>query len=381
MPAPLEKDPIDLINAALDAEGFDADGEVAIEPDTDAPVDEVTTDTVETSEIVDPAIEAATDDTEVADPDAAAVAEAAAKVLNQDEFDLLCDELGFRAPKQGQKENKIPVSRVRARVKTALKKYADKFGAERGELTGKVTKADTELATFRRVDQAIAAGATDPAAARRYIEMLAAVHPAYKAFLAAGESVSAPAVPQALTDLGPKPGPDEKYPDGTVGFSPAQLEKRDEWLLASAEIRAYERNKKETDARLGPLESERKAAAALAEDRPRVAARIGAIRDQWGERFLAQERTELAQKGSSEIAQYQAAHPELSFEQVVTAVLLPKLRADRTAIKQEVIAEMNSKRKMAKPSLGQGTRTAVATGPKSSTDIINDILDKAGITE
>lgn len=385
MPTVPTADTTDIMQAALDEAGFNADGELAPEPDvTEDPettIDDVTPEATETSEEPEAATESATETTETTDEvDPEAAKAAAAKALNQDEYDLLCDELGFRAPKPGQRENKIPVSRVRARVKTAIKKYAEKFGLERNELTGKVSAADAELQTFRRVDQAIAAGAVDPAAARRYIEMLAAVHPAYKVFLGGSEGgVTAAAVPQALKDLGPKPGPDLKYDDGTVGFSPEQLEKRDEWLAASAEIRGYERSKKEFETRFGPMESEHRQRLTAQQEAPKVLARISAIREQWGEPFLAQERMETAQKGSSDIAKYQAAHPGVPFEQVVAAVLLPKLRADRTTMRADIIRELNGKKKAAKPSVGQATRTTAPAGPKSTIDIINEELDRAGL--
>lgn len=387
MPTPTPLDSADVINAALDEAGVTLGDELAPEPDLDE-TPEVETPEPDVTETTD---EAAIPETEVpegeeapvvdeADKDAAA--KAAAKVTG-DEFDALCDELGFRLPKPGQRENKIPQSRVRARVKTALQKQAAKFGTERTDLTGKLTSADGELQTFRRADALIAEGASDPAKARQYIELLAAIHPAYKAFLspaaAAAAGASETAVPQALKDLGPKPGPDITYTDGTTGFSQAQLDKRDEWLAASAEIRGYERSKKEFETRFGPIEKQFKTAADREAEAPRIEARITAIRDQWGELFIAQERAETAKKGSSEIAQYQAAHPGVPFEQVVAAVLIPKMRADRTTMRQELLKELNGKKKAAKTGTAQATRTVVPAGDKTTADIINEQLDKAGI--
>lgn len=382
MPTVPDKDTTDVIQAALDEAGINAEGEIEtdlepeVEVEPEAPV-------VDDEPIVEdePVAEVPADGElePEADPEAEAAKAVAAKLVPAaDEFDALCDELGFRAPKPGQKENKIPQSRVRARVKTALKKQAEKFGAERTELTGKATAVDTELQTFRRADAIIAKGATDPAAARQYIEMLAAIHPAYKAFLGAAPA-AADTVPQSLKDLGPKPGPDIKYDDGTTGFSQEQLDKRDEWLAASAEIRGYERSKKEFEARFGPYESAHKADRARAEEAPRVAARIATIRDQWGELFIAQERAETAKAGSSDIAKYQAAHPGMPFEQVVAAVLLPLMRADRTTMRASILAELNGKKKVAKPSTGQATRAVIPSGPRSTTEVIEEELAKAGL--
>lgn len=381
MPTVPTADTTDIMQAALDEAGFNADGEIeTADPDPDPEIVADPDPEVVADPVADPDPDADPDpNAEVIDPDA--VAKAAAKVTNQDEFDALCDELGFRAPKAGQRENKIPQSRVRARVKTALKKYSEKFGTERTDLTGKLSAADTELQTFRRVDQAIAAGATDPAAARRYIEMLAAVHPAYKAFLGDG-STAAPAstVPQSIKDLGPKPGPDLKYDDGTTGFSQEQLDKRDEWLAASAEIRGYERSKKEFETRFGPMETAHKTALERAAEQPRIEARVAAVREQWGELFLAQERTELAKKGSSEIAKYQAAHPGVPFEQVVAAVLLPKLQTDRTKMRTEILAELKRKPVASTAPIAavKPGATEEPTGPRSTQDVIREALREAG---
>ncbi len=381
-----EKDSADIVQAALTAAGIDDDGEVPpedpdIPEDTGEAVVEETPEDPAGSEELEAAIEPATEGTEeTVEPEAEEVKKAAAKAVPVDEFDALLDELGFRLPKAGQKENKVPISRTRARMKTALKKYADKCGVERTDLTGKVSKADEELQTFRRADQIIAAGATDPAAARRYIEMLAAVHPAYKAFLAPVAADTTVAVPQALKDLGPKPGPDLKYDDGTVGFSPEQLEKRDEWLAASAEIRGYERSKKEFETRFGPIEQAHKSAATRAQEAPKVEARINAIRETWGEPFIAQERMETARKGSSDIAKYQAAHPGVPFEQVVSAVLVARLRADRTTMRADILREMNGKKKAASKTTSQQTRVASpSAGPKTSRDLVSEALERAGL--
>lgn len=396
MPTVPEKDTTDVMQAALDEAGFDANGELNPDPpdvtdDIDTTTDDTTTDdTVTTADPVADVMadETVTDDTIVEpDPDAEAAAaadaeaakKAAAKATATDEFDKMLDEFGWRLPKPGQKENKIPQSRARARAKTLLKKVHEQFGTERTALTTKLSAADTELQTFRRADAAIAAGATDPAAARHYIEMLAAIHPAYKVFLGGGGTTdTAVSVPQALKDLGPKPGPDLRYDDGTVGFSPEQLEKRDEWLAASAEIRGYERSKKEFETRFGPFEKAHKDTVTRQTDLQAAEARIAEIREDWGQPFIDQENLERVKKGSSDIAKYQAAHPGVPFERVVRAVLLPKLRADRTTIRQEVITDLNRRKKVAKPSTGQASRT-VTTGPKTTEEIIQAEIDRAGI--
>lgn len=103
-----EKDSATIINDLLNAEGFGADGEITTEA-TDETVDTETTEdaVVDTTEESVDTTDTTTETTEEV-VDEAAVAAAAAKATNQDEFDKILDEAGWRLPKPGQKENKIP---------------------------------------------------------------------------------------------------------------------------------------------------------------------------------------------------------------------------------------------------------------------------------
>ncbi len=373
-----EKDSATIINDLLNAEGFDAEGVQT--PEGEETVETETTEeaVAETTETTEEATTETTDTTEEV-VDEAAVAAAAAKATSQDEFDKILDEAGWRLPKPGQKENKIPQTRARARAKTLLKKVADQHGITLSELKGQLTKAQERAALADNWDQVVAA--KDEEGAKAFLRRLALIHPVYERFVTGGTTTTAaPAVPQALKDLGPKPGPDLKYDDGTVGFSPDQLDKRDEWLASAAEIRGYERSKKEFDTRFGPIESLHKDATARAAERPKVEARIASIREQWGELFVAQERQESAARGSSDIGKYQAAHPEMPFEQVVAAVLLPKLKADRTTMRANIIKELNERKKVAKPGTSQATKTTTSSGPLTSRQIVERELERAGIT-
>lgn len=352
-----------------EADDDDAEGDEAPEgdetPDDEADGDE--DDAAETPEGDEP------------DAEEVAKAEAAAKAVTTDEFDKLLDELGFRAPKKGQKVNRMPLDRVRARMKTALKKYAATRDTGVSELNTKLTAHQARIDEMDRVEALIKSSDADPANARKYVELLAGFHPAFKAFLAEPQAppLSADAeVQAAITKLGAKPGPDIDYKDGTFGYSPEQMEKREQWLSDMAEIKAEARAVRRMEPRLSSIEQERKTAEQQAKDAPRIAAQLDVRRTMWGPHFVADEK-----KGyeGSEILAYQRAH-KCSFDEATAAVILPKLIADRTKMRQDILAEFSRKRKKVAKTAPQATRRSVGkVGPQSNTDVVHAKLKKLGL--
>jgi hypothetical protein len=373
-------DTADESDDSVDEESDEGDEE----SDDEAEGDE-TPEGEETPDTDDEAEEGQDDDAEEtpegdeSDAEDVAKAEAAAKAVTTDEFDKLLDELGFRAPKKGQKVNRMPLDRVRARMKTALKKYAATRDTGVADLNGKITAHQARIDEMDRVEALIASSDTDPANARKYVELLAGFHPAFKAFLAEPQAppLSADAeVQAAIKKLGAKPGPDVDYKDGTFGYSPEQMEKREQWLSDVAEIRAEARAVKRFEARLTPIEQERKTAEQQAKDAPRIAAQLDARRKMWGPHFLADEK-----KGheGSEILAYQRTH-KCSFDEATAAVILPKLIADRTKMRQDILAEFSRKRKKVAKTAPQATRRSSGkTGPQTNTDVVHAKLKKLGL--
>lgn len=364
-------DSFDVVMKSL--EEAEAAGLVTEEDDVsqgDEAVEDTEGDTEADSDAVDDtetATEAEGEDT----PEDKAAKETAKTAGTRDEYDDLLDEFGFKLPKPGQRENRQPVARVRARVKTALQKYGTKFATERTDLTGKLTAAEQELGIFRRADQLIAAGATDPAKAREYIELLSRIHPSYKAFLgdpAVSSSVKteiASTVTDAIKALGAKPGPDLKYTDGTTGYSDDQLEKREEWLVKKATIESTAAARADLDKRMTPFEQEKRDRESTQAELGRNQTRLARLRTMWGTLFTTEEA--LGEK--SEIIAYRKANPTVPFEDCVAAVLIPRLSAERTKIKQEVIDETNARRKKTTKVAPQQTK--VVAGKPASTSSRN----------
>lgn len=386
-------DPGDESVADTDVDDLGVDGDA--DADDEDPADDGDTDADDASDDADaddaPAGDADADagDADADDePDEAAIAaaEAAVRDASTDEFDKLLDELGFKKPKPGQKVNRMPLDRVRARMKTALKKYAGTRDASTTDLTTKLTTAGQRIAEMDRIDALLHETDTKPETAKRYIEMLAAIHPAFKPFLAdrpaaSGTPTADAEVTAAIAALGAKPGPDVDYKDGTYGYTPEQMEKREQWLESRAGIVAAANAAKSAtaalEARFGPMEREYKTAAQMRQDAPRIAARLSSMRSIWGPHFTADE---AKGKDGSEILKYQRAN-KCSFEDATAAVIIPKLVADRTKMRQDILAEFARKRKKVSKSAPQASRrrVPVATGPRTTESVVHAALARHGL--
>jgi hypothetical protein len=216
------------------------------------------------------------------------------------------------------------------------------------------------------------------AAARNYIEILGKVHPVYAELLktVGGETV---APSEALTKLGAMPKPDVDYGDGSYGYSDAQMAKRDQWLMDKAAIQAEERLTKTFNSRMTPIERERAERERKQKEAPVIEARLQHLRKTWGEHFIADEKKGEA---GSEILKYKRDH-KVSFPDAIAAVILPKIIADRTKMRQEILTELKAKKKKAGKVVSQSStvgRKAVDDGEVRSTgSTILAALEKAGL--
>ena len=197
---------------------------------------------------------------------------------------------------------------------------------------GKLTAAEKRLKNMDQVDHLIA---TD---SERYMGILATMHPTlYKRYLSPPAEVK----PEPVKEE-PMPGPDVKFDDGSLGYSPERLKERDEWVMASAERRATARMEKLYNDRFGPIEQQWKADKLVAEKLPNIRAEIGRAREIWGEAFTTDEK--LGEQ--SKILGYMREHG-VSVGDAAAAVLTPLLRADRTKMREDILKEINTRPKAA----------------------------------
>jgi hypothetical protein len=355
----------DIIAAEVEkAEDGVIDTPEPIETDeSDTGTDTESTTTEETPEVVD---------TEEVSLDAEPASKPAKEPATEpeDEIEKILADAGIKPPVEGQRENRIPYSRTRKIIGNALKKdrakQAETFKTKEAEfepLKVKATAADNW-------DRLIA---TDP---ERTMQELARIHPAlYQKYLEPGKA--APAAP-VTSDLGPKPGPDLKYEDGTVGYSPEQFEKREAWLVADATAKAVAAAKSEFDKRLFPFENERKAKETYEAHLSKIKAERNRAEKVYGRLFTDDE----AKGEQSEILKAMREH-KLSITEASALVLVPKLQGNQTKMRSEIMKELEAKRRGAQkttPAAVAATSTRHDPNEERSTeDVIREAIIASGL--
>lgn len=295
-------------------------------------------------------------------PSAATVVEDAPVVPEPDALTKELDELGLKAPKAGERENRLPYSRVKKIVENARKKLVDSHTSTLAATTKQLTAAQARNTQMDNVDRLIV---NDP---DRYISELARIHPnLYGKFL---KPAVAEVAPPVIADK--PPGPDAKFPDGSEGYSPEGLEKLREWDRAQAVKAAVAETEKIYTKRFGPIEQQWKTQQVLNEKLPVVRGQIAEARATWGDLFT---------KNENEITQYLREHPAVAFGQAVAAVLVPKAQSQRDAMRAEILKEINARPKAVSrvPASSVAASKTDPAAPRSTEQVIADAVAASGL--
>lgn len=311
-------------------------------------------------------------DADAAPADKEPAKEPATKELS--EVEKILEAAGIKAPAAGQKDNKIPYSRTVKIIGNALKKQADSHSAAVADLTTKHTAAEARAAAFERADQL---ASTDP---DRYMTVLASINPAYKKFLTPGGAVVGEQPAKVVEKLAEKaPGPDVKFEDGSFGYSPEQAQKREDWIIATAEERAFNRAKTMYEERFGPIEKAAKTREAAAADAavrlPRIRAEIAEQKEIWGDQFPADGSAD--QLAVSKLLR----ETKCSLASALNRVLLPKVRQSRDAMRADILKEQNARPAAARKN-APAAKKSVAVDPnvvRNTDDVIRDAIAAAGL--
>lgn len=286
------------------------------------------------------------------------------------------EELGLRTPEPGS-NNRIPYPRVRKIVENAIRKREDQHKTLMDEINGKLSTASQRAEAAERVDNLIA---TD---FPRYLQLLETLHPKAKDAIAAYRTPPKPAVadkPQesALPD---EPPYDHRFEDGSVGFTPEGARRHQAWMMEVAEARAMSRATALFEEKYGrniaPLIDERRNREILQQSTELLNAKVSEAGKIWGTTFTE----DWAKGDNGDIAKFARANPRASFEQVVQAVLVPKMLADRTKVRKEVLDEGNLRAAAAAKNTSQAAKPDKSSaGPVSLDDQIKEAMAAAGIS-
>lgn len=322
-------------------------------------VDETPVDGVEASPdiIEDPVVEDAPVTDEVTSP--------AAVDIQKDDFEK---KFGIPGTAASGRENRIPYSRVK---KITEKAVADGVAAKLKEFEPRIAEYETKVKDYEgrlgKVAEFENVMVNDP---QQFLGMLAQI-PAYKPFFdalhaaQAGETQDqvAKVAQQPVTD--DMPAPDQQLQDGTMVYSMDGLKALLKWNGDQSESRAVERVTKQMEDRYKPMETEWQA-------HQRMQAVIPQVQSQ-----IAEARTwPLFNDHETEIVKALQTNDKLSLEGAYRQVVYPKLVADRTRMREEILKEVSkAPRATSAPAAGsKSTAQATPTGPRSTEDVIYEAI-------
>lgn len=246
-------------------------------------------------------------------------------VAPEDSLDTVRQELA------GKRDNRIPYSRVTKIVENAEKKARAESQTRITELEGKVKHFETP--EFGNSLRALELADADP---DKFIELLAKSDERYAKILN-GRTAAPPPVGSAAPPAGDEVKPDIQLSDGTLGYSAEASDRRTHALLArqAAELRAeFKATLKDYE----PVRESYQAHQIREASKARVSARLEQAAKWPG-----------FNESVKEISAYMDSNKGVALHDAYIAVVMPKMRADETAIRQKIADEQ---RKLAKVSAG-----------------------------
>lgn len=325
------------------------DAEAPIETDaveTEAPVEDVVKEVVDT-----PVDEPVTD--EVASPAA-----------DKDDFEK---KFGIPGTAASGRENRIPYSRVK---KISEKAALDAVTAKVKEFEPQLVERDTKIKDYEgrleRVAQFEQVMVND---VEQFTGMLRQL-PSWKGFFEkydgaiAGQTQGQVAQAAETPVTGDMPAPDQQLGDGTMVYSMDGLKALLKWQADQSETRAVDRVTKQIEERYKPMESEWQAHQKVQAIIPQVQSQIADART-WPQ----------FNENENEIVKALQGNDKLSLEGAYRQVVYPKLVADRTRMREEILKEVQkAPRATSAPSTSSKSTPVTPTGPRSTEDVIYEAI-------
>lgn len=298
--------------------------------------------------------------------DGTGVEEVSGTTLELSEYQKELQELGIHPPKAGQRDNRIPYSRITKIFENAKKKWST---SQEGVLK---TQKDAQVALERELERHRTLEQLADKDPEQYMRMVAAVNPKFSRFLTPAEArAEKKAEKAAEQQVSTRPSPDKKFEDGTEGYSPEGFDKVLQWNEERAFNRAKEHFEKEYGSELKDLKAQRAYAAEVQERAPKVQAQIDRAESIWGKDALAENYQEIDRILKSD--------DNISFEAAVQAVMVPKTRATEDELRAKWLKELKEQESAAekKPSGKGPTFEEDTTEQQGASDPITDAIWKA----
>lgn len=305
-------------------------------------------------------------------PSASAAAEPEKPAAEVDAVAKELEELGLKAPVEGERENRLPYSRVKKIVQNAQKKLTDAHTAALTERETKLAAAQRKVDEQERINHL---AETDP---DRFVQMAAAVNPKvwgplYKKLTSQAPAADAKPAP-TVTTIGPMPAPDAKFEDGSVGYSADGLQKLLDWNRQQARAEAVTETEKRFTERFGPIEQTFRSQQEINQRLPAIRAQLDRAVKTWGKPF----EDDYKKDNDSEILGYLRAHPEVTFDAAVATVLIPKIQAERNTMRSEILKEINARPKAAVRTTPAAVTADSNGGPQTTEDMVREAIAMSG---
>lgn len=306
------------------------------------------------------------------------VASPASKVDSSAVQDEFAKRHGLPAQRPGERENRIPYSRVKSIVAKAEKEAKD---VAFKEYEPKLQEATTKLSQYEGTLQEVAKFEQVMTTDRdKFLGMLSQV-PIYKDFFdqyrqlvefyqnaqtpAAGTQAAATGQP---AEGDGKPQPNEQLADGSWVYSEDQLDRLMEWRERQVEARIT----KQIEDRYKPIETQWQAQQAQVQQQkymnetviPQIQKQIDEART-WP----------MFKEHEEDITKILQSNPNASLEGAYRQVVFPKMTADRDKMRQELLKELQTA--PVAPTSAPASRTRPTTAPQAGPRSLEEIIAEA----
>ena len=265
--------------------------------------------------------------------------------------DELAAELGL---KPGQKNNRIPYTRVQAMRQKLLEKHTAELAERESSVRQQFAQFEAPefQAAIQQSAQLLQLIEQNP---EQFIERLAAADPRYAQLIQAQQQQQ-----QAAQEQNFGIEPDVLMADGSLGYSPQAMQRLVDTRAADIERRIEQKFNQQ----FGPVVQDYRQAQMMRGAQQKAQTQLQSAQGWTG---FEENRPEILKALQSDRS--------LSLEQAYIKIVGPKLASSRDDMRKQILAEINAKPRAAAGSVGpRPTTSAQSDGPIDTEDIIRQAI-------